>query len=198
MRRFSVGDGEGVLTGGQPFSPVAMARAAGDRIFYGDGEDFEVRIRSQAGPAVRQADGTRDEEELGEETVIRLDRPARELAEEELEEYKARHLARRRAPERQRIHQRMMDVTPFPEQLPAYESFELDAEGNLWVASYLWPPEGPRTWFVLDPEGVSLGTVITPAGLRVTDIGSDYVLGVSRDSLGVERVQVYSLLKDRY
>ena len=188
MRRFSVADGEGVLTGGQPFSPVASARAIGDRILYGDGEEFEVRIRSLAHPGG----------EFGEETVVRLQRASRELTDEEVGEYKSRHLSRRRAPERQRIHQRMMDVTPFPDRMPAYESFQPDADGNLWVASFLWPEAGPRMWVVLDPEGVSLGTVITPAGLRVTDIGSDYLLGVSRDSLGIERVEVYALRKDRH
>jgi hypothetical protein len=202
VRRFSVADGQGVLTGGQPFSPVASARMAGYRMMYGDGEEFEVRIRTLPGSGIVAGSQSAVDSpvagqrgEVGEETVLRVERPVRELTDAEVEDFKARHLARRRAPERQRLHQRMMDVTPFPDRIPAFESFHADADGNLWITSYVWPPEGPRSWVVIDPEGGELGTVVSPSGLRVTDIGSDYVLGVRRDELGVERVELYSLTR---
>jgi hypothetical protein len=40
-----------------------------------------------------------------------------------------------------------------------------------------------------------LGTLIAPDGLDILDIGSDYVIGVWRDSLDVEHVQLYELIK---
>lgn len=51
----------------------------------------------------------------------------------------------------------------------------------------------PVEWHVFHPDGNLLGTVRTPAGLRVLEIGADYVLGVARDGLDVEQVLVYGL-----
>ena len=38
-----------------------------------------------------------------------------------------------------------------------------------------------------------LGFVETPPRLRVLEIGEDYILGVVRDELGVESVQLWAL-----
>ena len=61
------------------------------------------------------------------------------------------------------------------------------------------PVQGPSsqstTWDVFDPTGRWLGPVRMPTGLRITDIGSDYVLGVWRDADDVEHVRMYELVK---
>jgi hypothetical protein len=41
-----------------------------------------------------------------------------------------------------------------------------------------------------------LSTVETPEGLEIYDVGTDYVLGRSRDDLGVERIQMFELPSD--
>jgi hypothetical protein len=51
----------------------------------------------------------------------------------------------------------------------------------------------PRKWEVFDPAGAWLGTLSTPARFSVLEIGRDYVLGVRRDDLDVEHVQVLRL-----
>ena len=48
-------------------------------------------------------------------------------------------------------------------------------------------------WTVFDPEGRVLGFVETPEGLRIWEIGEDYILGRADDGLGVESVQVWPL-----
>ena len=84
---------------------------------------------------------------------------------------------------------------PFPETMPAYEStWVVDEEGNLWVPDYTLPAE-PATWSVFDPQGRLLGTVDTPAGGEVTQIGSDFVLGTWTDEMDVEQVRMYRLIK---
>ena len=40
-----------------------------------------------------------------------------------------------------------------------------------------------------------MGTVRTPAELRVLDIGADWLLGVWQDELDVEYVREYGLIK---
>ena len=105
---------------------------------------------------------------------------------------------------------------PVVDSLSIAESFFLDDEGFLWVRRLpvgddegrRWdvpaPPdyEEPSGWVVwlssglhdvFRPDGVYLGTMRLPQGFDVMEIGSDYVLGVARDEMGVEYVQVYGL-----
>jgi hypothetical protein len=49
---------------------------------------------------------------------------------------------------------------------------------------------------IFDPDGRAIGTVESPAGLHVYSIGSDYLLGVRRDTLGVELVEGYRLRRE--
>jgi hypothetical protein len=70
----------------------------------------------------------------------------------------------------------------------------VDDEDNLWVAEYKLEDEQP-SWAVFDPEGRFLGTVDTPVDVRVTHIGSDFLIGVWNDDMDVEYVHVYDLIK---
>jgi hypothetical protein len=83
---------------------------------------------------------------------------------------------------------------PLPETMPAYRSLLADLEGNLWVQEFRLSEEAPE-WSVFDSEGRYLGLVEIPADGTVTEIGSDYVLGVWRDELDTERVMKYELRK---
>ncbi len=96
--------------------------------------------------------------------------------------------------ERQRYERLYADM-PFPETMPAYETFRVDAGGNLWVGDYRKPGDDQPRWTVFDPDGVMLGVVETPQGFRVYEIGNDYVLGRWTDELDVEHVQLYELVK---
>jgi hypothetical protein len=46
---------------------------------------------------------------------------------------------------------------------------------------------------VIDFAAREAGRVTTPAGLRVVQIGEDFVLGIYRDVLGVETVRKYTM-----
>ena len=109
------------------------------------------------------------------------------------------------------------DKWPVVDSLSIAESFFLDDQGFLWVrrlpagddegrrwevparldggggssGHVVWLPSGLHD--VFRPDGVYLGTVKLPQDLDVMEIGMDYVLGVARDELGVEYVQVYGL-----
>ncbi len=88
-----------------------------------------------------------------------------------------------------------IEATTMADTFPAFSSFIADGTGYLWVREYDFPGE-ERTaplWTVFDPEGRVLGFVETPSGLRIFEIGGDYILGRARDELGVESVQVWSL-----
>ena len=68
------------------------------------------------------------------------------------------------------------------------------------IIENLQPPSGSRLdWHigtaptVFDPDGRVLGFLETPAGLAIFEIGDDYILGLARDDLGVQSVQVWPL-----
>ena len=100
------------------------------------------------------------------------------------------------------------------DSLSIARDFRQDALGYLWVRRAPSPAEGDEgvplesvnadgTRFVLmlssglhdlfRPDGVYLGTVKLPHGLRVMEIGADYVLGVATDDLDIQYVHLYGL-----
>ncbi len=91
----------------------------------------------------------------------------------------------------------LMGGIRIPERRPAYSDLLIDAEGCLWAARYFGRRVGdtPVDWEVFAAEGRWLGTVRTPARFTVFQIGSDYILGVLRDELEVEHVQLLRLTR---
>ena len=85
--------------------------------------------------------------------------------------------------------------TPLAETFPAFSRILSDAAGNLWVREYDFPREERPAplWTVFGPEGRVLGFIETPKGLRIGQIGEDYILGHYRDELDIEYVQVWPL-----
>lgn len=45
------------------------------------------------------------------------------------------------------------------------------------------------------PDGRWLGTVVLPRGFNPTEIGEEYILGIQRDDLGVERVRLHRIVQ---
>ena len=85
--------------------------------------------------------------------------------------------------------------TPLAKTFPAFSTILSDAAGNLWVREYDFPREERPAplWTVFDPEGRVLGFIETPQGLRIGQIGEDYILGHYRDELDIEYVQMWPL-----
>jgi hypothetical protein len=51
-------------------------------------------------------------------------------------------------------------------------------------------------WTVFDADGRMLGDIVFPTRFRPLHSGGDFVLGVWKDQLGVERVGMYGLEKE--
>jgi hypothetical protein len=51
-------------------------------------------------------------------------------------------------------------------------------------------------WIALDESGGVLAQVETPKGLEIFQIGLDFIVGVTRDALGVQRIQRYDLSRE--
>ena len=128
-------------------------------------------------------------------TLVRIVRRGHELrapSEEEVMAHIEENTRPGTAPEEMR---RRRQVAVVAEYHPAYRGARSDAAGYLWVREYDFPfePRPAPLWTVFDPDGRMLGLLETPMGLRIDEIGEDYILGVARDELGVERVQLWPL-----
>ncbi len=127
------------------------------------------------------------------ERVIRKHHQPIAVRDADVEDYKAERLEGASNDNWRRRTERMFAEVPMPSTMPAFQTFEVDALGYLWVAEYERPAAEVQRWSVFDAEGILLGTVVTPAGLQVHQIGADFLLASWRDDLGVEHVRLYEL-----
>lgn len=85
-----------------------------------------------------------------------------------------------------------------PAVAPAYAGFRIDRLGFVWVSPYVIGDPGSGAsveWSVFDPGGELVATVMVPGDFQPTEIGGGYVLGVSTDAMGIERVERYTLIR---
>lgn len=85
-----------------------------------------------------------------------------------------------------------------PDVAPAYAGFQVDRLGFVWVSPYVVGDPGIDVWVewsVFDPSGEFVATVRVPGHFQPTEIAEDYLLGVSTDAMGVERVHRYTLFR---
>lgn len=104
-----------------------------------------------------------------------------------------RDLAGSDAPEARREAARRIAAMPIPGTMPALGRLVVGRDGDLWVQDYPADEEAATRWSVLSPGGEPRGRVVVPPRFEVKEIGSGYVLGVRRDEMDVERVEMYRL-----
>jgi hypothetical protein len=85
------------------------------------------------------------------------------------------------------------DKLPMPEFVPVAEALHVDPLGRAWVIRTKLPWEDRRRADVLDANGTFLGTVQLPPRFTVLEVGTEYVLGRTRDDDDVERVALYRI-----
>jgi hypothetical protein len=86
----------------------------------------------------------------------------------------------------------MLKRFPMPKYLPAYRAIFTNGNGVLFVVT---SPLGDNITELqaFDGVGASLGKIRIPADLEIFEIGTDYLLGMSVDAEGEQRLIVYSL-----
>jgi hypothetical protein len=168
-----------------PLQKISRFAVAGNRLLVGQAEAFEFQVYSTNGHLERIVRRVTLPDPISPqdiETVVnaRLERETNEQSRSQLSA--------------------MYRSAPYPERMPAYGSLLPDDLGNLWIEAYRFG-DLPRThsdhrlWSVFSSEGVWLGDVRMPQSFGAMQIGDDFVLGVSRDALGIERVEMYFLQK---
>lgn len=134
------------------------------------GRDGVLRIRA-AGPFQHRAVRAEDIAAYREEAVARAS-----------EEYRA-------------LRRELLGEVPFPGRKPVLGDLLVGANGHVWAGLAAGPWTPPTTWRVFAPGGRWLGTVDTPSGLEVQQVGRDFVAGVRRDGDGTPEAVVHRLRK---
>jgi hypothetical protein len=177
-----MGNNRGIANESVPFGAAMLHAVHGDELFVSDGLTFEVSVFGRDG-ALRR--------------IARLIEPREPLTPEVIEQWKEERLARTRN-ESQRAHaERVIAAQTFPDLLPALSALRTDSEGHLWAERFRKRPRDPQRWAVFDHDLRYLGTLETPAGFRIMEIGTDYLLGVWTDESDVEFVRLYGLLRSQ-
>jgi hypothetical protein len=171
-------DDDRIASQPRPFGLEGQKHVAGDRLYFGASDSYEIRVSTEEGVLERS-----------------IRRPVANpvLSSEEAREYQDRLLER--LPEMSPPFRELHRQVELPATKPAYSRIIVDSGGNLWVAEYPSDDSEMSLWNVFDPEGRWLGTVGTPYGGFVYQIGDDFLLGVWINELDVEQLRVYSINK---
>lgn len=86
----------------------------------------------------------------------------------------------------------------YAETLPLFGLAFVDSDQRLWVSEWVWPAISvappPRRWSVFSADGHWLGDLEAPDRLRIVDSRGDIVLGIWRDDLDVQYVQLHQII----
>jgi hypothetical protein len=175
-----------------PFAYNAHHAASAAGIVAGESDAFQLSKFGPDGRLLQRTTVNGRQTELGPREVsaaMNADREEYEL------EYRNADPARRRMLEQ--AYDRFETSVEHPRHAPAFSRLLMDDEGTVWARSSTPPmsPDLAQNWQVFAPDGRWLGAISTPESLRVHDLRSDRLIGIVRDSLGVETAWVYRIEK---
>ena len=156
-----------------------MRRPWGDHFIVGTNQRYEFRVFALDGSLAR---------------IVRLDHELRAPTRAHVDAEIDRRVGPGESESAVRRRRRFREAE-VAEYLPAFYHIMTDALDNLWVWEYEAPGEDApgRLWTIFDPDGRILGYFETPEGMGVSEIGEDYILGVTRDEMDVPTVHMWSL-----
>jgi hypothetical protein len=171
--RYSSSDGP------RPFGKETIARMAPEGVFVSTGDSYRIDLFGREG---------------GRRAVIESPRSQVELTRAMVASWQDSILSRVPAQRRGSTRQALENYD-LPAFLPAYSDFRLDPTGQLWVA--LFPPPDQRwvDWDVFTASAIHIATIRIPRWFRPMEFGGNHLLGVSTDSLGVQQIQRFQILR---
>lgn len=160
-----------------------------NHVYWAVTDRFEINVHARDGALL---------------SVIRIQQRARSVSAADVNE-----IIRRRvdtlSPAMREPVRRALSRMPAGGNVPAFgwpawsdiygSDLQVDDEGNVWVVQYFEPnaPRNARTIF--DANGRWLGTVRLPPRFTPLHLGADVVFGKWLDSMDVEHLQLYQLIK---
>lgn len=160
-------------TGSPHFSPRAAVTTSGGQIFSSRGDSAVV---------IRMGSDRLD--------TLRWDWTIRTVTAGDVEAY--RELWKSQIPETMHADiDRLFEVMPAAETYPVVREIVPDRDGGIWVQIYAEPQDTARTWLRLEEDVVC--KIELPRAFIAKEGGRTWLLGVSSDELGVERVERWTI-----
>jgi hypothetical protein len=163
-----------------PFAKRTVYTAAGDVIVVGTQDAPQVEVYDADGMLRR---------------IVRTNAPMPVVTEEHLEAWYQRQREQMPAELRAQFDRRP-EYEHAGKVVPPYAAIELDDGGNIWILDFDDRMRPAGRWSVHDAEGRLLARIALPERFRPLHIGTDFILGVDRDELDVEHVQLFRLIRD--
>jgi hypothetical protein len=189
----------GRFAGPEMFADVSGGSMTVERVIFGEGSSLAVGAdRLFAGLNTRYEVSAYTPAGERAMTIVKTE-TRRSASPGDVEEYR-QFLANRDLgnvpPEVRASAARRVAAIPHRSPLPSFGEIRVDQLGYVWVAQFRLPGQ-PAEWDIFDASGVWAGSLRVPDGLEIHEIGADYLLGVATDELGVERVDLYPLQREK-
>lgn len=160
-----------------PFGTETQIVTGPDRLHVATGDAWEVRTFDRTGRPVQ---------------ILRVDEPRRRVTDADIASFVEQALAGANVGNPAGLRQAYDRIT-YPAEMPAYGDVRTDAAGRLWIQDYSAPGDPPPSWTVFERDGEPLGRIALPTGVRVEEIGTDYLIGTGADDLGRVYVALWAL-----
>lgn len=168
-----------------PFGAGTAVAGSGEGVWVGDQAEPAVRFWT-TGPSP--------------ERIVRwTDLPDRTLTEERIDAFVRSGLdALPLSAPRDPVEAQLRSL-PFPGEIPAYSDV-VAGRGALWIGGFVsrtLEPAGVRapaqSWLIVDFGRMRTARLVAPEGLRITEVGRGWIVGIHTDSLGVETIRRYEV-----
>lgn len=169
--------GKGSMVGAGAFTPWVYAAASGPTMWFGDSfADSLIAVGAN-----------------GQSSTVRLPLPRRRLTEQMIATARDAELERGREAADTASTRAKYSPANLPKDLPFFEALKPGPGGEVWVQEAAAGSGAAVRYLVLSAAGTPRAWVNTPAGVRLTDVGTDYAVAIHRDDDGVETVRVYRI-----
>lgn len=173
---------QAVSIGDLPFARRGFAAAAGDRVVTAASPVSRLTWIDLQGDTVQ---------------IARWEHEPRQVDDAMVEEWVAGRLEENDDVQVAQYYRDLVEGVEIPDRVPSFTAVRVDPLGFVWVKQWRSPDAqgGTTPWWVFDSRGLLQGAVELPEELEVSQITETAVVGITRDELGVERVQVYRLAR---
>jgi len=156
-----------------PLGRIPALIAVDDELLYADGTTTAVDVLSADGELRRR---------------FRLVTEPRGATDDVITTLKSRFLGEDPEPAWIQEVERLFSSIQWPESVPGSAALLSDPSGDTWLEVFGLDDGVGRDWIRFDASGGYCYTLKTPPGFVPLDFGNEFVLGLERDDLGVERI----------
>ena len=161
------------MMGNPHFESKGVFSTHGELLYTSDGKSPEVRVHRG--------------ERL--EWILRWEPGDLSVREEDVEAYRASYLEGT-AGDFARLLRERLDAFPVKDAFPAVMEIQVDPHGRIWTRKFARPGATANEWLSFAETGEFICSLSVPRALSVFHFDSAAVLGVHRDEMGVESIEV--------